>query len=294
MNLLLIDTSNLCFRYFFAMPPLYSARSKMQTHVICGWLNFLLGQYQRIPGVPDDVQPIAFFDGGHDGNNSTDLVAGYKGNRAERPEFLDAQMLLVKVVTKLMGVPYVHRKGFEADHLLGAFVMDRLADPDNQDKMFIFSSDKDMLQLVDGERVFQVRVRANGMYKKYGPKEVQEDYGVPPAMIPSLLCLMGDKSDNIPNVPGVGEVTARKLLSEYGSIEAILANLDRLKPKIKAAFEASRDQLPKTMQLVSFSREFQYDVKTSNPEPERLIELCMELDIQKLLARIYSYFSLGG
>lgn len=292
MNLLLIDVSNYCYRQFFGCPPLYSAKAKMQTHVICGWLNFLLGQYQRIPGVPEDVQPIAFFDGGYGGNDSAGLVDGYKANRAERPEFLDAQMILVKTVTQLMGIPYVHRKGFEADHLLGSFVLDRLADPENKDNMFIFSSDKDMLQLVDGERVSQVRTRHNGMYKRYGPKEVMEDYGVEPSMIPSLLCLMGDKSDNIPNVPGVGEVTARKLLTEYGSIENILNNLDKLKPKIRASFEASRDQIPKTMQLVTFSREFKYEVKSPSPEPASLIELCMELDIQKLLARVYTHFKL--
>lgn len=290
MNLLLIDASAAAHRYYHAMPPMYSPRAKLQTHVVFGWLNLLLDQYSRIPGVPKDSQPIVFFDGGR--ASGAALLEGYKDNRVEKPEFLECQLQLIKVVTNLLGVASVYHEGVEADATLGSFVLNKLADPEDQTNIYILSSDKDMLQLVDGKRVFQIRNRHNGQYKLYGPDEVFADYGVKPSQIPDYLCLMGDDSDNIPNIPGVGKVTAKNLLTEYGSLDAILENLDKLKPKMRASFEACLDNLPNIRKLVTFSKDVPFELKTPKPKPEKLLEFCRELEFAKPIPAIMKKFDL--
>ena len=284
MNYLVVDAMNLAYRYFFALPPLSSLKTGIQTHVIFGWINFILESRNKLP-VPKDAQMIAFFDSGGT-EAGRELVEGYKATREERPATLTDQLPFLPIATRLLGIPYVKEQGMEADHLIGQFALRKYREGDT---LFILTSDKDMLQLVN-DRTFVVKPENGGNYKLMDRQAVYDRWKVYPENIPDLLLCMGDKSDNIPNVPGCGEKTAQALIQQYGSVTGIYNNLEELRPKMREAFETSRSQVEAARALVSF-QEGEVRIRTSELDVKRITDLCRELDMTRTIGKIMDLYS---
>lgn len=151
----------------------------------------------------------------------------YKANRSATPEDLKAQFPVIEEILDALKVPSIRVNGFEADDIIGTFAK---ACEEEERECYIISGDKDLMQLIS-ERVKLLRPDGKGGYTTYGPKEVEEEKGVGPEMIIDLLSLMGDTADNIPGVAGIGPKTACKLLLEYGSLDGIYENVDKIKAK---------------------------------------------------------------
>lgn len=214
---LLIDGFNLAYRCFFATPELTRADG-FPTNALHGWVKSIwrLADQEK----PDRV--VVFFDLG---GSSARLAIHpeYKAQRAEMPEPLSKQIPLLKPLTRAMGCATVEENGVESDDLLAAFAMRRAA---LGDEVLIVSSDKDFAQIV-GPRVKIMLPPPSAMpklgWRLLDEPGVAQKFGVPPAQIVDYLALIGDTSDNIPGLSGVGPKTAVKWLQKHGSLEGILA-----------------------------------------------------------------------
>jgi DNA polymerase-1 len=174
----------------------------------------------------------------------------YKATRQKAPEDLHAQIPLVKEVLDLLGIPSIAADGYEADDLI-ATIAERCRREGRQ--CYVVSADKDLLQLVDGP-VGAWRPPRDQGYRLIGPAEVQEEWGIPPALILDYLSLTGDSSDNIPGVPGVGDKTALKLLSGFGSFDAIWAGLETVKPDgLRKKLESGQESAILSRKLVTLA-----------------------------------------
>src|SRR5712692_6369892 len=186
---------------------------------------------------------VAFDEAGKQARS--EIYADYKATRGAPPEDLTPQFPLVRKVLEALRIAAVGFSGYEADDVIAT-----LAQRARQKgwEVVIVSGDKDLMQLV-GEGIKSY----DTMYEKwYGPAEVEEKWGVPPGQVGDLLALTGDKIDNIPGVPGVGEKTAAALLKEFGSLEGILKNAQAVKkPKLRENLLASIDKVRLGRQLIA-------------------------------------------
>lgn len=221
-KLMIIDGSSLLFRAFFALPPLKSALGT-PTNAVYGFLTMLIKLYEEIH--PDYI--AVAFDKGRQ-TFRTEMYSEYKGNRPDAPEDLRPQFSLIQDVLKAMGICVIEEEGFEGDDILGSlskkFASSELA-------VQIITGDRDNLQLVsDCSHVFLTKKGISDMLE-ITLENMQDLYGYGPDKVIQMKALMGDSSDNIPGVPGVGEKTALKLISEYGDLESIYENIDTISGK---------------------------------------------------------------
>jgi len=213
----------------------------------------------------------------------------YKIQRPGMPKDLVEQIPWVRRSLEALALPLLELSGYEADDILATAVR-RLHD--TLIELVLVTADKDALQLVGpGVTVLSVLGRT-GERVVYDPAKVQEKWGVPPARIPDILALMGDSIDNIPGVPGVGEVTAQKLLREFGSLEALYANLAVVTgPKLRESLAKNRDQafLSRQLAVLDAALPIEFDLerfRIREPEWERLRGLWTELEFTTLLRQI--------
>lgn len=227
--IVLVDGSSYLYRAFFALPPL-ATKSGQPTGAIKGVVNMLRRLQENYPNsqlaVVFDAKGPTFRD---------EIYAEYKANRPPMPDDLRSQIELLHQVIHAQGLPLISVEGVEADDVLGTLAVQAAA----QDKKVVISTgDKDMAQLVN-KHVSLVNTMDDSFLDVEG---VKEKFGLPPELIIDFLALMGDKSDNIPGVPGVGEKTALALLQGLGSINDIYANLDKI---AELKFRGSKTLAPK-------------------------------------------------
>jgi DNA polymerase-1 len=217
---LLIDAHALCYRAFYAVKDLRNSRGQ-PTNAVFGFVNILkkiIARYK--PGYI-----AACFDVGGQTKRAA-RFADYKIHRPSMPEDLAAQIPVIKDVLTAFNISVFGMEGYEADDLIA--VLARRFSAGGQE-VIIVSDDKDLHQLLgNGVRIYNSRRDC-----LLGPDDTLERYGVTPAQMVDYLALAGDTSDNIPGVPGIGEVTAQKLIQQYGSLENIFARSDELKGKLK-------------------------------------------------------------
>ena len=213
----------------------------------------------------------------------------YKGERPGMPKDLVEQIPWVRRSFEALGLPFLEVPGYEADDIL-ATTAARLRD--TAVELVLVTADKDALQLV-GPRVTVLSVVGRtGERILYDAAKVEERWGVPPARIPDILALMGDSIDNIPGVPGVGEVTAQKLLREFGSLEALYANLTVVTgAKLREGLSRHRDQAFLSRQLAVLEETLPVELdlerfRVREPDWERLRTLWTELEFTSLLRQI--------
>ncbi|NLJ89800.1 MAG: DNA polymerase I [Clostridiales bacterium] len=223
-KLVLIDGFSILFRAFYGLPGLTNSKG-VPTNAVYGFLNIL---FKIIDEETPDYLTIAF-----DTDKPTfrhEMYEEYKGTRKPAPDELKAQIPIVKETLRAMGISIVEKEGYEADDIIGT--LSKRGDT-NGYKVTVVSGDRDLLQLAtDRIKIRIPKTKGTGTeIEDYYAKDVKDKYQVTPSEFIDVKGLMGDTSDNIPGVPGIGEKTATKIIMEFGSIENAYANIDEIKPK---------------------------------------------------------------
>ncbi len=277
---LLVDGFNLAYRCFYAIPELTRADG-FPTNALHGWMKSLWK-------LADQEQPVAtlvFFDLGG-AQDRLALHPEYKAQRAEMPEALRQQLAALKALTRAMGCVGIEQDGVESDDLLAAQAV-ALARAGHE--VLIVSSDKDFAQIVqDRVTILLPPPTANPAlgWRRLDAAGVREKFGVPPAQIADYLALVGDTSDNIPGVSGVGPKTAAKWLAEWGSLDGVLAHAGELKPeRFRDAVAADTDRLRLNRQLTTLNLSLPtVPAETTAPQVGELYRLLAELEMKSTLA----------
>ena len=221
-TVMLIDGSSLIFRAFFALPNL-SNNDGVMTNGVYGFLTMYRNAFDKYK--PDYVL-VAF-----DRSSKTfrnDEYKDYKANRDKTPNELSYQFGILKDVLDSMGVKYTDLDGFEADDIVGTYA--RMA-KEAGDRAVLITGDRDYLQLVDDDILVYLTKKGVSDTVEYTVDKIKEEYGITPKQLIDVKGLMGDKSDNIPGVDGIGEKRALDFIRKYGSIENLYDNLDDISGK---------------------------------------------------------------
>jgi len=280
---LLIDGHAMAYRAYYAVRDL-SAPDGRPVNAVYGFLRALLGLLREFPS---RRVAVAFDAGGETFRHR--LYADYKATRDPMPEALASQIPLIQSVVAAMGISVVAMRGVEADDIL-ATLAGRLAE-EGIDALIV-SSDKDLAQLV-GHRVCLLRPAGRGSgFTRMGRDEVVERFGVAPEQIGDWLALVGDSSDNIPGVPGVGAKTATRLLQEHGSLSALLEETDRVSnQRIKERLVEHAEDAQLARRLVALDHDVPIDAapegcRLRDPDVEKLTALLRELAFGSLLGEL--------
>lgn len=217
-RLIIVDVSNFIFRAFFAIRPLHAADGTP--------VNAVYGVLSSIYNLITKYHPthIVIARDTKEGSYRKEIYPDYKANRTEPPDELIPQFALIENLVDLLKLPNVRMPGYEADDIIGSVATQFKS---HFDEILIASGDKDLMQFVDGP----VKMLDTMKDKIYSREDVLEKMGVYPEQIVDYLSLVGDTSDNIPGVPGIGAKGAAKLLEEYKNLETILENKDQIKNK---------------------------------------------------------------
>lgn len=284
-RILLFDGHSLAYRTFYGIPEL-TTRDGRPVNAIYGFLRVLLRTMREFPAA---YAGVAFDAGGETYRHR--LYPQYKATRKEIPDELAAQLAPLQEVLDALGIPVIAREGVEADDLLGAIA--RRAE-DRDMTALITTSDKDFAQLV-GERIALIRPagrRPDGGIELFDREKVIEKYGVPPERIVDLLALIGDSSDNVPGIPGVGPKTAAKLLQEFGDLGAVLANADRVRnARVRESLKSHAEDALLARKLISLKLdtpvgEVPEDFALRGIDVPRLRELLSDLEFHSLLSEL--------
>ncbi|OJY26722.1 MAG: DNA polymerase I [Myxococcales bacterium 68-20] len=280
--LYLVDLSGYVYRAYHAIAPLSSSKGET-THAVLGTVNMLQKIVnERLPAmfaVAMDCKGPSF---------RKELDARYKATRQAMPADLGPQMARCETIVRAYNIPIFRAESIEADDLIAAVVAKAIA---AGLRVVIVSADKDLMQLVrdDDNRVMlwdSMRERT------YGPAEVEAKFGVPPSKLRDLLALTGDTSDNIPGVPSVGPKTAADLLKEYGTIENVYANIDKIKrPKLRENLVNHEADARISQTLVTLKADVPVDfdkdrMRYGGADLEVLRQLFIELEFTRLLDQI--------
>lgn len=220
---LVLDGSSLIFRAFYALPPDLSDSHGQPTGAIFGFSNMLT---KLIAEQQPDLMALAFDKSRH--TFRTERYADYKGTRDKTPEELLSQFPLLREFTANMGIPFLEKDNYEADDIIGTLATQAAAEGYD---VRVVTGDRDALQLVRPNLRVLLTKKGISELKDYDTAAFEEEYGFEPLKLIDLKGLMGDTSDNIPGVPGVGPKTASKLLLAYGSVENVLAHVEDVSGK---------------------------------------------------------------
>ncbi|QKJ62433.1 DNA polymerase I [Flavobacterium sp. M31R6] len=291
-RLYLLDAYALIFRGYFAFIKNPRINSKgMDTSAIMGFMNALMDVIKR--DKPDHLA-VAFDKGGS--TYRYEMYKEYKAHRDETPEAIKIAVPYIQELLKAMHIPIIEVPGYEADDLIGTIA--KQAEKENY-QVFMVTPDKDFAQLVS-ENIFMYKpARMGNGIEIWGVPEVLARFEIErPEQVIDYLGMMGDAADNIPGLPGVGEVTAKKLLKEFGSMENLLANTDKLKGAMKEKIEANADKgiLSKKLATILLDCPVQFnesDYELSKPDVERTDELFQELEFRQMKAQFDKFFGTG-
>lgn len=259
MRLLLIDGHYYVFRSFFAIQSLSNSKGE-PTNAIYGFVKTVR---RMIKDLQPDLAAVVWDKGLP--KRRTELQPEYKQQRTEMPELMRPQLDFIKgELTELLGFKGVCLEDTEADDLMATYCCEARR---RGDEVILATNDKDLFQLVDEKVKVYTTNKADLASPKdshalLGPEKVQAKWGVQPHQIGDVLALVGDTVDNIPGIPGLGPKNASALIGEYGSIEGLLANLDKVKkPALKAKLEGAREQIVANREMVRL------DLDLPMPEP---------------------------
>ena len=288
-RLFLVDAFALIFRGYYAFIKNPRINSKgTDTSAILGFMNSLLDVIKRER--PDHLA-VCFDRGGS--VDRKEMFEAYKANRDETPEAIKIAVPYIESILKAMHIPIMVKEGYEADDVIGT--LSKQAEKEGY-KTFMVTPDKDFAQLVS-ENIYMYRPMFGGGYETWGIPEVQKKFEVTdPLQVIDFLGMMGDASDNIPGLPGVGEKTAKKFLAAYGSMENLLANTHELKGKMKEKIEANGELglLSKKLATIMLDVPVKFDEKDfemSEPDIEGVKNIFQELEFRRLTDNFLKTFS---
>ena len=283
-KVLILDSNSLMNRAFYALPPTLTNNEGVHTNAIYGFTNMLLKMKEDIN--PDYI--VAAFDKKAP-TFRHEAYGDYKAGRKKMPEELREQFPLVKEMLNLLGINIYELDGFEADDIIGTAAKEASK---NGMEVYIVTGDKDALQLADDNINIIITKKGVSETAEYNKEAFIKEFEVTPTQFIDVKGLMGDKSDNIPGVPGVGEKTAFKLIKEYGSVEEVLKNIDNIScKKLKENLENYTEQAIFSKKLATIMTEVPIDNlldgirKKNEINKEGLKELLLNLRMQSSLAK---------
>lgn len=291
-RLFLLDAYALIFRGYYAFIKNPRINSKgMDTSAIMGFMNSLMDVIKREK--PDHLA-VAFDKGGSD--YRYEMYQEYKAHRDETPEAIKIAVPYIQELLKAMHIPIMEKAGYEADDLIGTLA--KQAEKEGY-QVFMVTPDKDFAQLVS-ENIFMYKpARMGNDIEIWGVPEVLEKFEIErPEQVIDFLGMMGDSADNIPGFPGVGEVTAKKLLKEFGSMENLLENTDKLKGALKDKIEKNKELgiLSKKLARILLDCPVTFDAtdfELSKPDVEKTDALFQELEFRQMKAQFDKLFGTG-
>jgi DNA polymerase-1 len=291
-RLYLLDAYALIFRGYFAFIKNPRINSKgMDTSAIMGFMNALMDVIKREK--PDHLA-VAFDKGGSD--YRFEMYQEYKAHRDETPEAIKIAVPYIQELLRAMHIPIIEKPGFEADDLIGTIA--KQAEKENF-QVFMVTPDKDFAQLVS-ENIFMYKpARMGNDIEIWGIPEVLAKFEIErPEQVIDYLGMMGDSADNIPGFPGVGEVTAKKLLKEFGSMENLLQNTYKLKGALKDKIENNKELgiLSKKLARILLDCPVTFiaaDYELSKPDVEKTDALFQELEFRQMKAQFDKFFGTG-
>lgn len=282
-RLFLLDAYALIYRSYYAFLKNPRINSKgLNTSAIMGFVNTL---NEVITKEQPTYMAVAF---DHGKTFRHEAFPAYKAQREETPEDIRASVPIIKDILEAYHIPVLQADGFEADDVIGT-----LATATGREgiETYMLTPDKDYGQLVGGN-VYIYRPRHGGGYDTLGESEVTQKYGIATtAQVIDLLALMGDSADNFPGCPGVGEKTAAKLITQFGSIDNMLAHTDEIKGKLREKVEGAVDDIRMSRFLATIRTDVPIaldleKMKMTSPDEERLEKIFQELEFRALTDKI--------
>lgn len=285
-KVVLVDGNNLLFRSYYATAytgNIMRNRDGFPTNGLYGFVNMI----NKIVAEENPKYMMVAFDIGKTFRH--EKYKDYKGGRRETPEDLKVQFPIAKKILTAMGIKYLECEGYEADDIIGT--ISSWCDKDPEYEALIVSSDKDLLQLISDETV--VKLLKPKDYIMMDKANFIQTYGFEPIKMIDLKALMGDASDNIPGVKGIGEKTAIKLLTQYGSLDGIYENIDNIKGSTHEKLVTGNEDAYYSKELVTIYREVPLnitwdDLLYGNENTNELIQLYNELNFYSLLKKASS------
>ena len=277
--LALVDGSNYLYRAYYGIPALTNSKG-FPTNAIYGFTTMLMKLMRDLN--PDYV--VVTFDLKGPTTRHGEFE-DYKATRKPMPDDLIPQVPFIKDVVRGFSVCVMEKQGIEADDLIGALTVQA---SEKGWRTAIISGDKDLMQLI-GDSVTMVDTMKD---KTYDAAAVKEKFGVGPEKVVEILGLMGDTSDNIPGVPGIGPKTAKRLIEEYGSVEAVIENAEKLhNVKLRESFRQHAEQARLSRQLALIRKDIDIDFNWQDaarrePDKELLTRLFSEFEFSSLLQQI--------
>lgn len=282
-KLVLIDGNSIAYRAFFALPLLNNEKG-IHTNAVYGFTMMLMK-------ILEDEQPthilVAFDAGKTTFRHKT--FSEYKGGRQKTPPELSEQFPFIRELLKAYGISQYELENYEADDIIGTLSL--LAEKEGFETKVI-SGDKDLTQLSSDKTTVSITRKGITDIEEYTPAHIQEKYGLSADQIIDMKGLMGDASDNIPGVPGVGEKTAIKLLKEYGTLENLLQSIDKVSgKKLQEKLAEFKEQAVMSKELATITREAPVDVSLSEleyegSEKEKVVRIFKELGFNSLLDKL--------
>lgn len=281
-KVILIDGNNLMFRSYFATAYTGSVMRNSKGQAT----NALFGFVSMIRKIIEEECPqymVVAFDIGK--NFRHEKYKDYKAGRNATPDDLISQMPIARKVLDAMGIKHLECEGYEADDIIGTLAKEADLDPEYDG--LIISSDHDLMQLISPV-VGMKMLKGQGGSVFYTVESFREEYGFDPIKIIDLKALMGDSSDNIPGVKGIGEKTARGLIQEYGSLDGVYENIDSIKGKMKEKLEVDKENAYFSYELATIYRDVPLEVDLGSltydgPNNQELKTIFQELEFHSFL-----------
>ena len=281
-KILLLDGNSLAYRAFFALP-LLTNENGIHTNAVYGFTMML----QRILEEEKPTHIMVAFDAGKT-TFRHETFSEYKGGRQKTPPELSEQFPYLRKLIDAYRIKQYELPNYEADDIIGTLSLEA---EQQGDEVIIISGDKDMTQLASPTTTVYITRKGITDIEKYTVEHIKEKYGLTPLQIIDMKGLMGDASDNIPGVPGVGEKTALKLLAAHGSVEGVYEAIDQQKGKMKEKLVENENLAYISKQLATIERQAPVEVKIdelgySGPDQDELISIWNELAFKSLLAKM--------
>ncbi|AZB43896.1 DNA polymerase I [Bacillus sp. FJAT-42376] len=278
-KLVLIDGNSIAYRAFFALPLLNNDKG-VHTNAIYGFTMILM----KILEEENPTHMLVAFDAGKTTFRHK-TYSEYKGGRQKTPPELSEQFPFIHELLDVYHIPRYQLENYEADDIIGT--LSKAAEEEGFE-VKVISGDKDLTQLSSPRVTVSITKKGITDVDSYTPAFIEEKYGLTPAQIIDMKGLMGDSSDNIPGVQGVGEKTAIKLLKEFGTVENVLDSLDQLKGKLKERLETHREEAVMSKQLATINRESPItisleDISYSGYNPQEVLPVFRELGFKTLI-----------
>jgi DNA polymerase-1 len=291
-HLFLVDGSSYIFRAYHALPPINRKSDGLQLNAVFGFCNMLWKLLRDMKPEDKPTHLAVVFDLS-ERTFRTEMYPDYKAHRPDPPDDLRPQFPLIRDAVQAFDLPCLEQRGYEADDLIATYVREAC---EAGATATIVSSDKDLMQLVrDGVIMFDTMKD-----RKIGRAEVMEKFGVPPEKVVEVQALIGDSTDNVPGVPGIGVKTAAQLIGEYGDLETLLKRASEIKQdKRRQALMENAEKARLSKKLVTLDDRVKLDVPMGDlavhePDHKRLIAFLKAMEFNSLTRRVAEFASVDA